>query len=58
MKNFTLFDLDDGITIVKDSKSLDEYLNNKIKIKNLSPKSLIKNFSLSMIKAHIRFKIF
>ena len=52
-----LFDLEDGITIVKDSKSLDKYLNNKIKIKNLSPKSLIKKFFFKYDKkAHIRFK--
>ena len=52
-----LFDFDDGITIVKDSKVLDKYLNNKIKIKNLNPKSLIKKFFFKYDKkAHIRFK--
>jgi len=52
-----LFDLDDGITIVKNSKTLDEYFNNKIEIKNLSPKRLIKKFFFKYDKkAHIRFK--
>jgi hypothetical protein len=51
-----LFDLDDGITIVKNSKVLDKYLNNKIKIQNLRPKSLIKKFFFKYDKkAHIRF---
>ncbi len=52
-----LFDLDDGITIVKDSKILNKYLKNKIKIKNLSPKSLTRKFFFKYDKkAHIRFK--
>ena len=54
-KYHPLYDVEDGITIVKDVKNLEKYLFKKIKIKNTSSNKLIKKFFFKYDKhAHIR----
>ena len=54
-KYHPLFDLDDGIKIIKDSASLNQYLKGKRKIKNINPQKLIKKFFFKYDKfAHLR----
>ena len=58
-KYHPLYDADDGITIVKDPINLEKYLNKKVKIKNTSPKRIVRKFFFKYDKqAHIRLKIF
>ncbi len=52
-----LYDADDGVTIIKNHKNLQKYLNQKVKIQNTNPKSLVRKFFFKYDKqAHIRLK--
>ena len=54
-KYHPLYDYSDGITTVKNSKILENYLNENIKIKNITPKKLIEKFFFRYDKhAHTR----
>lgn len=56
-KYHPLYDLDDGVSIIKDHKNLQKYLSNQLKIPMSNPKNIERNFFFKYDKqAHIRLK--